>query len=143
MELLIVVAILLIIGAIAIPRLGTARMQAQEMAAVRQIQTIHAAQSMYMSQFGKFAVNLQELGPPASGGQAGPSGADLIPGDLAQGEKTGYKYTLQATPNGYSINVNPLTFGTTGRRTFYSDQTLGIRENWGAEPATVSSKEIK
>ena len=143
MELLIVVAILLIIGAIAIPRLGTARMQAQEMAAVRQIQTIHSAQSMYMSQFGKFATNLQELGPPASGGQAGPSGSDLIPGDLAQGEKTGYKYVMQATPTGYTINVNPITFGTTGRRTFFSDQTLVIRENWGAEPSTVTSKEIK
>jgi hypothetical protein len=37
----------------------------------------------------------------------------------------------------------PEVFGNTGRRTFFSDQTLVIRENWGAEPATVTSKEIK
>jgi type IV pilus assembly protein PilA len=148
MELLIVVAILLIIGAIAVPRLGTARMQSQEMAAVRTIQTIHSAQAMYMSQFGRFATTLQELGPPASGGQGGaatvgPSGADLIQEDLAKGEKTGYKYILQGTPTGYIVNANPITPGTTGRRTFFSDQTLVIRENWGAEPASLNSKEIK
>lgn len=142
MELLIVVAILLIIGAIAVPRLGTARQQSQEMAAVRQIQTIHQAQTMYFSQFGKYAQTLQELGPPTSG-QAGPSGADLIPSDLAAGQKTGYNFILQPSPTGYMVQANPVTFGSTGRRTFYSDQSLSIRENWGAEPATPTSKEIK
>jgi type IV pilus assembly protein PilA len=88
MELLIVVAILLIIGAVAVPRLNTARMQTQEMAAVRQIHTLHTAQTQYYSQFGRYAKTLLELGPPASG-QPGPNGADLIPKDLAEGEKTG------------------------------------------------------
>ena len=142
MELLIVVAILLIIGAIAVPRLNTSRMQAQEMAAVRQVGTIHSAQTMYFSQFGKYAQNLQELGPPASG-QPGPAGADLIPGDLAAGNKTGYQFVMNVTPTGYTVNANPVTYNSTGRRTFFSDQTLVIRENWGAEPATATSKEIK
>lgn len=142
MELLIVVAILLIIGAIAVPRLNTARMQSQEMAAVRQIGTIHSAQTMYFSQFGKYAQSLTELGPPASG-QPGPQGADLLPGDLAAGAKTGYQFTLTPTPTGYAVNANPMTYNSTGRRTFYSDQTLVVRENWGQEPATLSSKEIK
>jgi type II secretory pathway pseudopilin PulG len=142
MELLIVVAILLILGAIAVPRLNTSRMQAQEMAAIRQVGTIHSAQTMYFSQFGKYAQSLQELGPPASG-QPGPAGADLIPGDLAQGAKTGYQFLLANTPVGYTINANPVTYNSTGRRTFFSDQTLVIRENWGSEPATATSKEIK
>ena len=142
MELLIVVAIILIIGAIAIPKLNTARMQAQEMAAISQIRTIHQGQTMYFSQFAKYAQTLQELGPPTSG-NPGPSGADLIPGDLAAGLKTGYNFLLQPAPTGYMVQANPVTYNNTGRRTFYSDQSLAIRENWGPEPATPTSKEIK
>jgi type IV pilus assembly protein PilA len=141
-ELLIVIAIILIILAMALPKLGSARMHSQEMAAIAQIRTIHTAQTQYMSQFGKYATALAELGPPASG-QAGPSGADLIPGDLAAGTKTGYTFTMAGSPQGYNVNANPATFGTTGRRTFFSDQSMVIRENWGAEPATAASKEIK
>jgi hypothetical protein len=36
----------------------------------------------------------------------------------------------------------PDSFGNSGRRTFYSDQTLVIRNNWGQEPATPTSPEI-
>jgi len=141
-EMLIVVAIVLIIAAVAIPRIDKARMQAQETAAVRQIQTIHTAQAQYYSQFGRYAAKLEELGPPTSG-QEGPAGAGLLPGDLAKGIKTGYQFALQGGPGGYTINANPQTFNGTGRRTFFSDQTMIIRENWGQEPATVNSGEIK
>lgn len=141
-EMLIVVAIVLIIAAVAIPRIDKARMQAQEMAAVRQIQTIHTAQAQYYSQFGRHATKLEELGPP-TGGQEGPAGAGLLPGDLAKGNKSGYIFTMQATQSGYNINANPQSFGSSGRRTFFSDQTMVIRENWGQEPATANSSEIK
>ncbi len=141
-EMLIVVAIVLIIAAIAIPRIDKARMQTQETAAVRQIQTIHTAQAQYYSQFGKYAAKLEELGPPTSG-QEGPAGAGLLPGDLAKGKKTGYLFSLTGGPGGYTVNANPETFNGTGRRTFFSDQTMIIRENWGQEPATVNSPEIK
>ncbi len=141
-ELLIVIAIILIIAAIAGPKLSQARMHTQEMAAIRHIGTIHTAQTQYYSQFGRYANSLAELGPPASG-QPGPGGSDLIPGDLALGKKTGFQLALQGTPTGYTVNASPETYNNTGRRTFYSDQTLVIRENWGQEPATVSSKEIK
>jgi len=141
-ELLIVVAIILIIAAIAVPKIDKARMAAQEMAAVEQIKTIQAGEAMYYSQFGQFATKLEELGPPA-GGAAGPTAADLIPGDLAKGIKTGYQFILIGGPNGYTVNANPVTFGSTGRRTFFSDQSHVIHENWSAEPATINSPEIK
>jgi len=141
-ELLIVVAIILILAAIAAPKLNQNRMHAQETAAIQQVKTIHTTQTQYYSQFGRYATNLTELGPPASG-QAGPSAADLIPDDLAKGKKSGYTFTVQGGPNGYQITAVPDVFGNTGRRTFFSDQTLVIRENWAAEPATVTSKEIK
>ena len=130
------------IAAIAAPKLNNARMHSQEMAAIRQINTVHTAQTQYMSQFQKFAENLAQLGPPASGA-AGPAAADLIPGDLALGEKTGYIFTVTVTKEGYTVTAVPKVFNSTGRRTFFSDQTLVIRENWGAEPATAQSKEIK
>ena len=141
-ELLIVVAIILIISAIALPPLGQARMNAQEAAAIQHIRTIQAAQAMYYTQYGRFAEKLQELGPPA-GGPVSPAAAHLIAGDLSKGIKGGYQFVLAAGPNGYTINANPVTFNTTGRRTFFSDQSNVIRENWGSEPATANSPEIK
>ena len=142
MELLIVIAIILIILAVALPKMDKARMNAAEMAAIRQVGTIHTAQTQYYSQYGKYATTLPELGPPSSG-QAGPSAADLIPNDLAQGKKSGFVFLMQGTPGGYTINANPETFGGTGRLTFFSDQSLVIRQNWGPQPATLSSEELK
>jgi len=141
-ELLIVIAIILVLLAIAVPRLSVAQMSAREMAVVREVQTINTAQTQYMSQFGKYATTLAELGPPTSGGP-GPQAADLIPGSLASGEKDGYSFILTATPTGYTVNANPKVFNSSGRRTFYADQNMIIHQNWSAEPANVSSPEMK
>jgi len=81
------------------------------------------------------------LGPPASGTDNA-SAANLISSDLAGGEKQGYRFTLAGTPSGYTITAVPVSFGSTGSRTFFSDQSLAIRENFGQEPATVNSKEV-
>ena len=143
-ELLIVISIILIISAIAMPKLNRAHMYSQEMAAIRTITTIHTAQAQYFSQFGRFAANLPELGPPASGsGAPTAAAADLIPGDLATGDKSGYKFVMAATPTGYTVNANPGVYNVNGSRTFFSDQSLVIRENYGQEAATAQSKEIK
>ena len=141
-ELLIVIAIILIILAMALPKLNKARMQAFETGAIKAITTIHTAQAQYYSQFGKYATTLVELGPPTSG-NPNASAADLISTDLSTGEKGGYKYTMAATPEGYTINGNPTAFNNSGSRTFYSDQSLTIRQNFGQEPATVTSPELK
>lgn len=139
-ELMIVIAIILIIAMIAVPKMNNQIMAAHEMAAIRQIQTIHQAETQYYSQFGRYAAGLTELGPPASG-NANPSAADLIPQVLANGKNSGYVYAVQATPTGYAITAVPEAFNSSGRRTFYSDQTLVIRNNWSQEPATASSPE--
>lgn len=141
-ELLIVVAIIMVLAAIAVPKLNQARMYSQETAAVKQIGTIHTAETQYYSQFGKYATQMSELGPP-TGGQPGPTGADLIPGDFALGKKSGYVFQIQASPTGYAVTAIPEAYNSSGRRSFYSDQTTVIRENWGPEPATPTSKEIK
>lgn len=141
-ELLIVISIILILLAVAVPKYEKMQMNTRELAAIKQIQTIHSAQTQYYSQFGKFAASLTELGPPASG-NAGPAGADLISTDLAKGTKTGYIFIVQATPIGYNVNANPAAYNGTGRRCFFSDQTFVVRENWGPDPAKADSPEIK
>jgi type IV pilus assembly protein PilA len=141
-ELLIVIAIILIIAAIAVPKMNNQMQAAHEMAAIRQITTIHQAETQYYSQFGRYATSLAELGPPASGA-ATPAAADLIPKVLADGKNSGYLFTVTASPTGYSVTAVPEAFGNSGRRTFFSDQTLVVRNNWSQEPATVTSPEIK
>jgi prepilin-type N-terminal cleavage/methylation domain-containing protein len=140
-ELMIVIAIILIIAAIAVPKLSNQRQNAQEMAAIQQIRTLHQAQIQYYGQFGRYATTLAELGPPASG-SPGPQASDLIPKSLADGRGTGYLFVVAANPSGYVINANPEQFGSSGRRTFYSDQSGVIRQNWGQEPATANSPEL-
>ena len=141
-ELLIVVAIILIIITIALPKLSRARMYSQETAAIAAIRTLHTAQVQYNSQFGRYATSLAELGPPASG-NANASAADLIGNDLSGGEKSGYKFTLSGTQGGYVINANPIAYNSSGSRTFYSDQSMVVHENYGPEPATTASKELR
>src|SRR5580698_3535234 len=81
-ELLIVISIILIIAAIAVPKMNHQLMLAREQAAIRQIGTLHQAETQYYSQYGKYAATLTELGPPASGADS-PTAANIIPKSLA------------------------------------------------------------
>ncbi len=141
-ELLIVITIVLTIIMIALPKVTSLLMNAREVAAIKEIQTLHTAQMQYQSQFHRFATKLEELGPPA-GGRSGPDGADLIPGELAKGIKNGYQYLLAGNGNTYTLNANPVAYNSTGRRCFFSDPSTVIHENWGPEPATANSPELK
>jgi len=140
-ELLIVIAIILIIITIAVPKYQKTQMFMKETAAIKAIQTIHQMEVQFQSQYGRYAVSLTELGTPASGAPS-PASADLIGNDLAQGTKQGYKFTLTGNQGGYVIIAIPEVYGSSGSRTFYSDQTMVIRQNYGPEPATVNSKEL-
>ena len=142
-ELLIVIAIIVVLISAAAPKFGAYLMQARETAALGAIRTIHTAETQYSAQFGHYAKSLAELGPPPVGGQTGPASADLIASDLASGLKGGFKFAVEETPTGYKITATPEAFNNTGRRSFFSDQTMVLRENWGQDPATVNSPEIK
>jgi len=141
-ELLIVIAIILVIIGIALPKFNVAQMSARELSVQQEIRTINTAEVQYQSQFGQFATTLAQLGPPTSGAP-GPSAADLIPGSLAAGEKDQYLFVLTATPGGYTINANPKSYGSSGRRTFFSDQSMVVRSNFSADPANASSPEMR
>jgi type IV pilus assembly protein PilA len=140
-ELLIVISIILIIITIAVPKFQRAQMTARETAAIQALRAIHTAEVEYQSQYGKYAASLTELGPPASGAPSSAS-ADLIGNDVANGEKQGYKFTVTGTAGGYIITAIPVSYGTSGSKTYFSDQTMTVHYNEGPEPATAQSKEL-
>jgi prepilin-type N-terminal cleavage/methylation domain-containing protein len=89
-ELLIVVAIIGIIAAIAIPNLLASRRAANEGSAQSSLRTLHSSQATYQATTGNgaFAANLVALGPVAGGG------ANLIDGVLSTGTKSGYSFAI-------------------------------------------------
>ena len=129
--------------ALAIPGGMQDVLHADEMRAIRAIQIITSCQTIYLSQFGKYATSLAELGPPGNDVLPGPQAADLIPSSLASGQKDGYLFTVAATQSGYTIHAEPLVFAKTAARTFFSDQSIIIRQNKGTQPATADSPEYQ
>jgi type IV pilus assembly protein PilA len=148
-ELLIVVAIILIIAAIAIPNLIRSKMAANEASAVATLRTINTAEVVYSSTYNNTAV-FGTLGQLGSGGSAGanctpaalqatpPTSADacLIDNALeisnAAPGKSGYLLTLAVAAGGYTANNDPISAGSTGTRHFFTDQSLVIRQNSAA-----------
>ena len=140
-ELLIVVAIILIIAAIAIPNLLQARAAANESSAVGSIRTIDIAEVVYQSTYPDvgFAVQLSDLG---SGGAApcvtGVANACLIDSNLESGAKSGYNFTAVGT--GGTPNLQYFASGTpnssAGNRSFCSveDGTVRVDQTGGAIP---------
>jgi type IV pilus assembly protein PilA len=142
-ELLIVVAIILIIAAIAIPNLLRSRIAANEANAVAVMRTLNTCAITYLTSYGVYPTNLSNLGPAST-----PSSttADLIDGVLAvdPATKAGYTfvYTSAGTPpTTYKLVVTPVTQGTSGQRGFYTDQTGVIRAD-GTGAATSASTPI-
>jgi type IV pilus assembly protein PilA len=131
-ELLIVVAIILIIAAIAIPNLLRSKMAANQASAVGAIRTIVTSQVTYESTYQNgFAPTLAALGG-ASACTASSTSACLIDPVLTSGTKSGYNF--ESASNGTN-NVNfeadawPITYDSTGDDAYCSDQTGVIRYN--------------
>jgi type IV pilus assembly protein PilA len=132
-ELLIVVAIILIIAAIAIPNLLRARIAANESSAVASVRTLNTAQISYNSAYptAGFAASLTVLSGNCSGATLPAStAACLIDSQLATGTKSGYSFAVNAsgTPaSNYIAVATPLTINTTGVRAFCSVADAVVR----------------
>jgi hypothetical protein len=59
------------------------------------------------------------------------------------GEYNGYRFTIDAKEGDYSIEAQPIEWGVTGKRSFYTDQTRVIRQSWGPDPANDQSDILK
>ena len=136
-ELLIVVAIILIIAAIAIPNLLRSRMAANEASAVGSVRTLNTAQVTYSSTWGTGFTTLAQLGGPAAC-VAAAANACLIDPVLTVGTKSGYVLTTVPNSPAAGTPINPSTgFETnatrvsisSGTRAFCSDQSGVIRYN--------------
>jgi len=156
-ELLIVVSIILIIAAIAIPSLVGGKMAANEASAVNSIRAINAAQVAYQSTYAAlgYSNSIAALGPPAPTGcpASGPvsGNACLIDFGLASATvpaaaKAGYYFGLGVPaggpPNiGYTVGGAPGAFNRTGVRGFCSneDGVIRVSSSWNAAPAIVNA----
>ena len=132
-ELLIVVAIISIIAAIAVPGLLRARMTGNETSAISSLKVTTSSQVAYSAACGNgaYAATYVILGTAPGGVGEGFISADL--GTSATPQKSGYNYTLTAgagsaagpndcngtaTVTAYYATAVPQTSGTTGTRSF-------------------------
>jgi prepilin-type N-terminal cleavage/methylation domain-containing protein len=134
-ELLIVVAIIGIIAAIAIPNLLASRRAANEASAIGSTRTIGTGQATYQSTTGAgrdFALNMAALNADS-----------LIDTTLAAGAKSGYNFAMVGvpaavgvTPSYFDTDATPQSTGVfgTGNRAFYSNETFVIYGVAGAGP---------
>ena len=141
-ELLIVVAIIGIIAAIAVPGLLRARQSGNEASAIGTTRTINSAQATFVASCGGggYASSLAALAASPTGG------VPFIPPDLATGTKQGYTVVVTGTGvevlaaantcnatavsnTGFHVAVTPVTVGSTGQRAFASDERGTIFQN--------------
>jgi type IV pilus assembly protein PilA len=145
-ELLIVVAIILIIAAIAIPNLIKSKMAANEASAVGSVRTINTGEVNYASSCPNVGFSPDLVSLNTGGACAG--GLGIIDAVLGGGAKSGYTFVApgvvgaDALVDTYSVTANPAVPGTTGQRGFFSDQTGVIRYAL-AGAATVASSPLQ
>jgi type IV pilus assembly protein PilA len=151
-ELLIVVAIILIIAAIAIPNLIRSKMAANEASAVESLRAINTAEVSYATAYPNvgYSNSLADLGGTAAVCAAGVSvtSACLIDTMLAGSNlvsKAGYLNTYGGVTSvggvniTYSVNADPASRGTTGQRSFFTDQSCILRFDASAVATPASS----
>ncbi|HET9088509.1 MAG TPA: type II secretion system protein [Acidobacteriaceae bacterium] len=143
MELLIVMSVILILMAVAIPNFMNMRSQANQTSAIGSLRAISSAEIQYQTNYpaNGFACNLAQLGGDAKNGPPSPQAAQLLPPDLAGGYKSGYNFALtnctkvtvnnQDVYTSYEATAVPQAVGKTGHVGYCMDQTGEIK----ADPA--------
>ena len=146
-ELLIVVAIILIIAAIAVPNLLRSRMAANEASAVGSLRTINTSEITYSMTYAATGfTGLAALGGAAPCAPASTT-ACLIDNTLAAGAKSGYNFTSVAAggppATTFLATAVPITQGTSGVRSFCSDEQVVVHyDQTGAAAATGAACDL-
>ena len=149
-ELLIVVAIILIIAAIAIPNLMRAKMAANESSAVGSLRTINTAEITYSSSYptAGYAASLANLGGMAPCTPGSATGC-LIDSVLASGIKSGYNFSATGTggppATQYFATAVPVTQNQTGIRSFcsFEDATIRVDPTGAAIPSEAACQALQ
>jgi type IV pilus assembly protein PilA len=141
MELLIVMSVILILMLVAIPSLLNMRSQANETSALQSLRAINQAQIQYQTNFpaNGFACSLAALGGNPSSGPPSATAAQMLQGDLATGQKSGYTFNItnctKASVNNqdmitsYEVTAVPQSVGKTGHRGFCMDMSGEIKSD--------------
>ncbi len=139
MELLIVMSIMIILMLIAIPNFISMKAQADETSAIQSLRAIYQAQIQYQTNFpaNGFACSLSNLGGSPSAGPPSPTNAQVLQGDLASGQKSGYTFAIvncnKVTVNNqdqytsYEATAVPQSVGKSGHRGFCIDPAGEIK----------------
>jgi len=135
LELALVVAVIIVIAAIAVPSMLRARMKANEASAVASLRTIDSAETMYNTAYPAvgYSGNLADLGSRGSNCETlTKTNACLIMDDLlVSGVKSGYTFELlgdgKVPDNAYTVTATPESVGFSGRCVFVADQSSAIR----------------
>ncbi len=129
-ELMIVVAVIGVIAAFAVPNLVKSKSAGREAAGIAAVRSLGNAQVMYVSvrNSGTFAADLSVL-----------EAAGLIDSVLASGSTDAYSLSVSGDSSGFEINARPLGYGSTAIRSFYSDESGVIRFNTADAAATAGS----
>jgi len=142
LEMLIVVAVILIIAAIAIPSLREAKISADEASAVGSIRAINTVEVSYQAAYGGYANTLANLGG-ADPCKKSAETACLLDESLAGGSKSGYRFVaVGGNPSGidntsYLVGAAPEVFDRTGKRMFCSTEKSVIRVDLNASGSTT------
>lgn len=127
-ELMIVVAIIAIIAAIAIPNLLRSRMQSNESAAIGNLRTIVGSETAYHAAHFQYTTAWDDMTtatPP------------FLDGDWTT-TKSGYNFSLGGDASSFTANANAVQYGVTGGKGYFTDASGVIRFEEGAD-ATVAS----
>lgn len=139
-ELLIVVAVILIIAAIAIPNLIRSKIAANESSASGSVRSITTAQVTYSTTYGiGFAPDLTSLGGSGVPCTASSTSACLLDPILTSGLKSGYSMNTAASGANninFVVTAAPAAPNVTGYRVFCSDETMVLRFQLGGSAPT-------
>lgn len=143
MELMIVLALIVIILAMAIPSMKEAKITADETSAVQSIRAINQAEVQYQAAYGGYADSLANLGgaDPCS---KSPEAACLLDDSLAGGAKSGYTFTAvgdhkaDGANTSFVVGAAPQAFDRSGRRRFCSSEKNVIRADPNGEGNTTT-----
>ena len=135
-EIMIVVAIIVLLAAIAIPNLLRARLNANEATAIAAMKTMSTAMESYR------AAQTPPTYPAAITSLNG-STPPYIDNVLAGGLKSGYNFSLSGATNTFSCTATPQTVNVTGSRSFFVDHSGVVRASAPGGTATVTSSPIE
>lgn len=128
LELMLVITVIAIIAAMAIPSFLKGRMAANESSAVSSLRSVVTTNNQYRLRFGTYASSLANL-----------IGGGYMDDSLSDSQKSGYSFTYTGGTMSFTVNADPITPGASGTLYFYVDDGGVIRFSTTGSATSSSS----